>query len=106
MTSRFDVNNRELNKRKFNDQYAHIISASKAKGSKGAKGGSKFVLREMTLSLTPPNEANQGEEASACQAMVTGSIPSNEVQTVRPLKSNEIKHEESVSGLYAEKTGE
>ena len=63
MAHRFDVNNRELNKRRFNDQYAHIISASKASkgGSKGTKG-SKFVLAEVSLSLTPPNEANIGEE--------------------------------------------
>lgn len=25
MSTRFDVNNRELNKRKFNDQYSHIV---------------------------------------------------------------------------------
>ena len=63
MAHRFDINNRELNKRRFNDQYAHIISASKAnKGGSKVGKGSKFVHKEVTLSLTPPNEANLGEE--------------------------------------------
>jgi len=48
MSARFDVNNKELNKRRFNDQYAHIISASKA--AKGAR----FTKKEVSLSLTPP----------------------------------------------------
>lgn len=37
ISSRFDINNRELNKRKFNDQYGHILNASKAKGAKFTK---------------------------------------------------------------------
>lgn len=41
------MNNRELNKRKFNDQYGHILNASKAKGA-------KFTKKEVSLSLTPP----------------------------------------------------
>jgi hypothetical protein len=49
MSTRFDVNNRELNKRKFADQYAHIMSTSKAKGA-------RFVNKELKLSLTPPKE--------------------------------------------------
>lgn len=47
ISSRFDVNNKELNKRKFNDQYGHIINASRAKGA-------KFTKNEVSLSLTPP----------------------------------------------------
>ena len=29
ISSRFDVNNRELNKRRFAEQYGHIVNASK-----------------------------------------------------------------------------
>ena len=47
MSARFDVNNRELNKRRFNDQYSHILNASKARGA-------KFTKKEVSLSLTPP----------------------------------------------------
>ena len=64
MAHRFDINNRELNKRRFQDQYAHIISASKAKSGKASKG-SKFVHKEVTMSLTPPHEADFGEEMSS-----------------------------------------
>ena len=46
MAHRFDVNNKELNKRRFQDQYAHIISASKAKTGKASRG-SKFVHKEV-----------------------------------------------------------
>jgi hypothetical protein len=49
MGSRFDVNNSVLNKKKFTDQYAHIMSTSKAKGA-------RFVNKEIKLTLTPPME--------------------------------------------------
>lgn len=49
MGSRFDVNNRELNKKRFADQFSHIIQTSKAKGA-------RFVNKELQLSLTPPKE--------------------------------------------------
>jgi hypothetical protein len=49
LTNRFDVNNRELNKKRFADQYAHIMSTSKVKGA-------RFVNKEISLSLTPPRE--------------------------------------------------
>lgn len=47
ISSRFDVNNKELNSRKFNDKYSHILNASKAKGA-------KFTKQEVSMSLTPP----------------------------------------------------
>jgi len=47
MSSRFDINNKELNKRRFNEQYSHILNASKARGA-------KFTKQEVSLSLTPP----------------------------------------------------
>ena len=61
LAHRFDINNRELNKRRFNDQYAHIISASKASKNKQSKK-TKFIHKEVTLSLTPPNEVSPVKE--------------------------------------------
>ena len=52
MSTRFDVNNRELNKRRFNDQYAHIVQASKGRPNQKTK----FKLKEVQLSLTPDND--------------------------------------------------
>ena len=40
-----------MNKRRFNDQYAHIVQASKARGTK-----TKFRLQEVSLTLTPDND--------------------------------------------------
>ena len=53
ISTRFDVNNREMNKRRFNDQYAHIVQASKLGVKKPA---SKFRLQEVSMTLTPDNE--------------------------------------------------
>ena len=54
ISTRFDVNNRELNKRRFNDQYAHIVQASKHSRAAGSKP-SKF-RKEVCLTLTPDND--------------------------------------------------
>ena len=40
-----------MNKRRFNDQYAHIVQASKTRAVK-----TKFRLQEVSLTLTPDNE--------------------------------------------------
>ena len=60
ISSRFDVNNRELNKRKFNDQYGHILNASKAKGA-------KFTKKEVSMSLTPPfaDQINRSDQKAS-----------------------------------------
>jgi len=42
-----------MNKRRFNDQYAHIVSASKH--HRGGMG-SRFRLQEVSLTLTPDND--------------------------------------------------
>jgi len=51
MANRFDVNNIELNKRRFNDQYSHIVQANKFNRKK-----TKYVCREVCLSLTPDRD--------------------------------------------------
>ena len=50
IASRFDVNNRELNRRRFNDQYAHIVQVNK---NTKPKTKTKFRLQEVSLELTP-----------------------------------------------------
>lgn len=47
LSTRFDVNNREMNKRRFADQYAHIVQASKHGTKK-----TKFRLQEVSMTLT------------------------------------------------------
>ena len=63
ISRRFDVNNREMNKRRFNDQYAHIVQASKARGAK-----TKFRLQEVSLTLTPPDNDLSADAAGQAQA--------------------------------------
>jgi hypothetical protein len=51
MSSRFDPNNKELNKRRFEKQNANILNV-KNKKNKGAK----FVNKEIEFTLTPQDE--------------------------------------------------
>jgi len=55
MATRFDVNNRELNKRRFADAYGHIMN-----GTKAAKGA-QFLNKAVIFDLTPPEEPLQYE---------------------------------------------
>lgn len=48
MTDRFDVNNKELNKRRFQDQNINVFKAKQGKNK-----GAKFVNQEISFSLTP-----------------------------------------------------
>ena len=57
MCNRFDVNNRELNRRRFNDQYAHIVQVNKHSRTK-----TKFRLQEVSLTLTPPGQNDLSAE--------------------------------------------
>ncbi len=52
MTQRFDVNNKELNQRKFLDQNQHIIS-------KKNKVGARFESREIDFTVTPPDDEEE-----------------------------------------------
>ena len=52
MTQRFDVNNKELNQRKFLDQNQHIIS-------KKNKLGARFASKELDFTCTPPNDEEE-----------------------------------------------
>ena len=60
ISTRFDVNNREMNKRRFNDQYAHIVQASKTRAVK-----TKFRFQEVCMSLTPENDLSAEVELDA-----------------------------------------
>ena len=49
MTERFNVNNKELNKKKFENANLHIIKGKLLGKAKGAK----FIREEISFSLTP-----------------------------------------------------
>ncbi len=47
MTQRFDVNNKELNQKKFAEQTQHLLSRKN-------KAGAKFGQKTIDFTLTPP----------------------------------------------------
>lgn len=55
MTQRFDVNNKELNKKKFNEQVQHIVT-------KQRKVGAKFSKTTIEMSLTPTNLSEEDKK--------------------------------------------
>jgi hypothetical protein len=49
MTQRFDVNNKEMNRKKFSEQTQHVLS-------KGKKPGAKFVNKVVDMNVTSSEE--------------------------------------------------
>jgi hypothetical protein len=68
MTQRFDVNNKEMNRKKFQEQTQHLIS-------KKRKEGAKFASQKCDMTLTPdhdemsksPNPTHHVQTASQAQ---------------------------------------
>lgn len=70
------MNNKELNTRKFNDKYSHILNASKAKGA-------KFTKQEVSMSLTPPFADQQNAGVPTDLQLLMASDSSQKQSEVR-----------------------
>ena len=58
MTQRFDVNNKEMNKKKFSEQTQHILS-------KGKKQGARFVNKVVDMNVTSSEDEERPDKRPA-----------------------------------------
>ena len=63
MTERFNVNNAELNKKRFEKAHSHIIGASKQNAKPGTKGA-KFTEQEVKLDMSSSSASEHSSQKS------------------------------------------